>query len=216
MELSAIVGFISLCNAALQLGKSLRSDSLSTDEERLLEAACHDGVIELVRSDSFLTVYAGQRLYNKDRTECIRYLSAFQKLCERRYLLPEGDTRFTLSADALEVGRRHAEEHKTLEPGAYSMTYVPYLTKDEQAFFEMATHAPEFPVFAFSLTNLGWMLRVAGTPVLAGGNISGRSVQLVTNLKERGFVTNLGCDNSFILTSRGYDVLASLASVLGV
>lgn len=37
MDVSAIAGFITLCNSVIQLGRSLLSDQPSTDEERILE-----------------------------------------------------------------------------------------------------------------------------------------------------------------------------------
>src|SRR4030095_16239845 len=97
IELSAIAGFISLCKAAIEAGRMFTDSSLTSEEERLLEHSCHHGLIEMVSHNGLLTVYTDEKIWVKevDPAERIRYLSAFQSLCKRGSLFPEGDTRFT-------------------------------------------------------------------------------------------------------------------------
>jgi hypothetical protein len=134
MDISTVAAFAALCKTVIETGKMLGTE-VSSDEDRLLEHACHHGIIELVSHRDLLTVYAGGRLFCKDTdpADRLRYVSAFKSLCERGYVFPEEGTRFSLSYQAIELGRRIAEECQSFDRARIAKPYVPHMTADERS-----------------------------------------------------------------------------------
>lgn len=207
MELSAIAGFISLCNAVLQMGKSLRNDQLSVFEERILEYACHHGVVELVKHEDFLTVFADGKLFAKpsDRAECVRYLTAFRQLCERGYLFSEGDTRFTLSEQALDLGRAAARAAGSFSEEKVRRPYAIYLSDLERQVLIDLRGRTEHP---FLNVVEGSLLVGNREHVFAGESNPGSVIQsLIDGLEQKMLIFATDGDrDQFGITARGLKV----------
>lgn len=129
MELSSLSAFISLCNAVIATGKHFANEQLSAKEERILAAACHTGVIELIKHEGFFAVFAEGTLFvGDDRMICAGYIDAFRRLCEVGSLVAEGDSVFTLTEKALDRGRRIAADQQTFDASKAKLPYMPFLT----------------------------------------------------------------------------------------
>lgn len=97
MELSSLSACTGLCSAVIAAGKHLANEHLSAKQKRILGAACHREVVELVKHDGFFEVFAeGMLFVGKHRMVCAAYLDAFRGLCELLSLVSERDSVFAL------------------------------------------------------------------------------------------------------------------------
>ena len=101
---------IAVCKAALGTLKwtkeKYEAKSFSEADNDILRAAADQGIIQIVKASSLLTVFAGRTDFQRnDPAYGARYLDAFMELCDKGLVTYHDDDLFCLNSKGFEIAR---------------------------------------------------------------------------------------------------------------
>jgi hypothetical protein len=119
--IETIATLVTLCKEALAGVKWTKQEydakKLSPEEKAILQAAADQGIIQIVRCECLLVVFAGNTDFQNfsDPTYRARHFSAFAQLCDKGLIDSQGDSLFCLNGKGFEVARSLPAAPKQLQ-----------------------------------------------------------------------------------------------------